>query len=89
MRGTGGSYQIQASAFSSSLFTLSGYSSKLSQIIDFTFVFAAFEPASAGMVASRRPRAMIEVIAWCLRAWESNSVATKPVEPPIMSFMVM
>jgi hypothetical protein len=29
------------------------------------------------------------VIAGFLRAWVSTSVATKPVEPPITSFMVI
>lgn len=53
------------------------------------FSFPALEPAAVDIVASRRPRATIEVIAGFLRAWVSTSVATKPVEPPITSFMVI
>lgn len=52
------------------------------------FSFEAAVPVFGGVGASRRPRATMEVMLGFSRPWRINSVATKPVEPPITSFIM-
>ena len=82
-------YQIQASAPASSCFTLSGYFSKLSQTTDFSFDVSAPGPAFCGTAVGRRARALMDVIEGLERACLMTSVATKPVEPATMSFILL
>lgn len=81
-------HQIQASAPASSCFTLSGYFSKSSHTTLFSFDKSAPGPASCGTAVGRRARALMDVMDGLESACLMTSVATKPVEPATMSFIL-
>jgi len=81
-------YRIQTSAPASSCFTLSGYLSKLSQTTDFNFDVSAPGPEFCGTAVGRRARALMDVMEGLESAYRMTSVATNPVKPATMSFIL-